>query len=72
VAYASNPSYTGGREQEDRDLKPAQANSSRDPYLKKTLHKNRAGEVAQREGPEFKPQYCKKEKKYENKMETDI
>jgi hypothetical protein len=28
--------------------------------LKKTLHKNRAGGVAQGEGPEFNPQYCKK------------
>jgi hypothetical protein len=27
------------------------------------LHKNRAGGVAQDEGPEFKPQYCKKKKK---------
>jgi hypothetical protein len=26
----------------------------------KTLHKNRAGGVAQGEGPEFKPQYHKK------------
>jgi hypothetical protein len=26
----------------------------------KTLHKNRVGGVAQSEGPEFKPQYCKK------------
>jgi hypothetical protein len=26
------------------------------PYLKKTLHKKRAGEVAQGIGPEFKPQ----------------
>jgi hypothetical protein len=25
-----------------------------------TLHKNRAGGVARGEGPEFKPQYCKK------------
>jgi hypothetical protein len=25
----------------------------------KILHKNRAGGVAQGEGPEFKPQYCK-------------
>jgi hypothetical protein len=33
------------------------------PYLGKTLHKNRAGGVAQGEGPEFKPQYCKKKKK---------
>jgi hypothetical protein len=27
---------------------------------RKTLHKNRAGGVAQGEGPEFKPKYCKK------------
>jgi hypothetical protein len=32
------------------------------PYLEKTLHKNRAGGVAQGEGPEFKPQYHKKVK----------
>jgi hypothetical protein len=32
----------------------------------KTLHKNRAGGVAQGEGPEFKPDYHKKRKKYEN------
>jgi hypothetical protein len=37
-------------------LKTAQAKSSR-----KTLHKNKAGGVAQ--GPEFKPQYHKKKKK---------
>jgi hypothetical protein len=30
---------------------------------RKTLHKNRPGEVAQGEVPEFKPQYCKKKKK---------
>jgi hypothetical protein len=29
----------------------------------KTLHKNRAGGVAQGEGPEFKPQYYQKTKK---------
>jgi hypothetical protein len=29
----------------------------------KTLHKNRAGRVAQGEGLEFKPQYHKKKKK---------
>jgi hypothetical protein len=28
VAHACNPSYAGGRGQEDCDLKPAQANSS--------------------------------------------
>jgi hypothetical protein len=33
------------------------------PYLQKTLHKNRAGGVAQGESPEFKLQYCQKKKK---------
>jgi hypothetical protein len=28
VAHACNPSYSGGRDQEDTGLKPAQANSS--------------------------------------------
>jgi hypothetical protein len=32
---ACNPSYSGGRDQEDRGLKPAQAKSSRDPISKK-------------------------------------
>jgi hypothetical protein len=49
VAYACNPSYSGGRDQEDCGSKPAQANSS--------------GGVAQGKGPEFKPQYHKKKKK---------
>jgi hypothetical protein len=31
--------------------------------LKKPFTKNWAGGVAQGEGPEFKPQYCKKRKK---------
>jgi hypothetical protein len=50
VAHAFNLSYSGGGDQEDCNSKPAQANSSR-----KTLHKNRAGGVAEGEGPEFKP-----------------
>jgi hypothetical protein len=33
------------------------------PYLEKTHHKERAGEVAQSVGTEFKHQYCKKKKK---------
>jgi hypothetical protein len=31
VAHACNPSYLGGRDQEDRSLKPAWAHSSGDP-----------------------------------------
>jgi hypothetical protein len=34
----------------------------------KTFHKNRAGRVAQGEGPEFKHWYCKKKKKKEHKL----
>jgi hypothetical protein len=34
MAYACNPSYSGGRDQEDHGLKPAQANSSQYPILK--------------------------------------
>jgi hypothetical protein len=35
MAHACNPSYSEGRDQEDRGLKPAQAR----PYLKNALHK---------------------------------
>jgi hypothetical protein len=35
VAHTCNASYSGGRVWEDCGLKPAQANSSRDPMLKK-------------------------------------
>jgi hypothetical protein len=34
VAYAYNPSYWGGRDQVDHNLRPAQANSSWDPVPK--------------------------------------
>jgi hypothetical protein len=61
VAHACNPSYSGGRDQEDPGLKPAGANSSARPY--QTLHKNRAGGVAKGEGPEFKPQSVLEKKK---------
>jgi hypothetical protein len=39
VAHIYNPSYSGGRDQEDHGLKPVQANSSRDPILKKYITK---------------------------------
>jgi hypothetical protein len=39
VAHACNPSYSGGRDQEDGGSKPTQANSSRDPILEKPFHK---------------------------------
>jgi hypothetical protein len=55
VAHVYNPSYSGGREQEDGDSKSAWANSSQDPILKKkNITKKRAGGVAQGVGSEFK------------------
>jgi hypothetical protein len=38
-------------------------NSSRDPILKNPITKNWASGMAQGEGLEFKPQYCKKKRK---------
>jgi hypothetical protein len=41
------------------------------PHLeKKNVHKNRAGGVAQSEGPEFKPKYCQKIKTFSNGSKT--
>jgi hypothetical protein len=60
VAHTCNPSYSGGRDREDRGPKPAwessQAPISKTPFTVKGL----AGGVAQGVGPEFKPQYYKK------------
>jgi hypothetical protein len=54
------PVYSGGRDQEDHGLKPAQQ-TVHETLSYKTLHKRySAGGVAQGDGPEFKPQYCKK------------
>jgi hypothetical protein len=62
VAHTCNPSYSGGRDQEERGSRSAQANSSQEPILKnpKQKKKDRAGGVAQGEGPEFKTLYYKK------------
>jgi hypothetical protein len=60
VAHSYNPSYSGGKDQEDHGSKPARANSSTRPYLKKKPLQKRSGGVAQGSGPDFKPQYHKK------------
>jgi hypothetical protein len=39
MAHAYNPNYSGGRDQEDRGAKPAQANRLQDPFSKETHHK---------------------------------
>jgi hypothetical protein len=62
VVYACNPSYSEGRDQEDRSPKPPQANSSQDPILR--IHNTkRVGGVAQGVGAGFKPQYHTHKKK---------
>jgi hypothetical protein len=63
VTHSCNPRYSGGRDQEDHDSKPVQANSSEDPILKNPFTKKGAGGVAQSVGPEFKSQYHKKKEK---------
>jgi hypothetical protein len=64
VAHAYNPSYSGGRDQEDHLISIWQPRQIVCKTLSwKTLYKNRAGGVAQCEGPELKPQYCQKKKK---------
>jgi hypothetical protein len=61
VAHTCNPSYSGGRDQEDHSSSQPQANSSWDPISKNpTTKKKKAGGVAQGVGPELKPQYHKK------------
>jgi hypothetical protein len=39
VAHTCDPGYSGGRDQEDHGLKPAQANSCRDPISKRPITK---------------------------------
>jgi hypothetical protein len=63
VAHTYNPSYAGGRDQEDHGSKSAQANTLRDPILKIPITRKMDDGVPQSVGPVFKPQYCQKKKK---------
>jgi hypothetical protein len=62
LAHDCNPSYSGGRDQEDCGSKPAGANSLGDP-ISKIPNTKRSGGVAQGVGPEFKPWYHKKKRR---------
>jgi hypothetical protein len=64
-----NPSYLGGRDQEDCGSKPGQANNLK-TLSWKALYKNRAGGVAQGKGPEFKFQYHQKKKRERRQSQT--
>jgi hypothetical protein len=59
-AHTCNPSYSGGRDQEDHGSKPALENNLPDPVSKK-----RAGGAAEGVGPEFKSWYLEEEEKQE-------
>jgi hypothetical protein len=63
VAHAYNPSYLGGRDQEDRGLKAAQANSSARPYLQKKPSQQKGWWSGSRCRPWVRAQYHKKKKK---------
>jgi hypothetical protein len=67
VAHAYNPSYSGGRDQEDSGSRLVQANSWWDLILKKPITKERADEVAQGVGPEFRPQFAKNKNLWKTK-----
>jgi hypothetical protein len=56
MAHACNPSYSGGRDQEDQGSKPVRQ-IVHETYLEKKPSQKRAGRVAQGVGPEFKPQF---------------
>jgi hypothetical protein len=61
VAHTCNPSFSGGRDQEDR-FKVSPGKYFTRPYLKKTHYKKGPVEWL-KVGPEFKCQHCKKKKK---------
>jgi hypothetical protein len=68
VAHACNPSYSGGRHQDDGVSKPAWANRSQDAILKKSKPvTKRAGGVAQGVGQVQAPVSAKKKKKKKKK-----
>jgi hypothetical protein len=63
VAHACNPSYSGGRDQEDYGSKPAQANSSVRPYLEKSFTKVGLVEWLKVKALSSSPSTTKKKKK---------
>jgi hypothetical protein len=47
VAHTYNPIYSGGRDQEDHGLRPAQANGLRDPISKQPKRAEGVAQVAE-------------------------
>jgi hypothetical protein len=69
VAHIYNPSYLGGRDQEDSTLKPAWANSSQDPILKIPKTKKGLVEWFKVYGLEFQPQFLTKNKQKQQEQQ---
>jgi hypothetical protein len=65
--YTCNPSYSGGRDQEDCSSKPAWASSLQDSISKKTLHKKRLVEWLKVQALSSSPSNHKKKKKKKRK-----
>jgi hypothetical protein len=70
VAHACNPSFSGGRDK-DCSSKPAQANSSRGPISKNTLHR-KVLVKGSRCRPWVQPQYRKKKRERERERQHDL
>jgi hypothetical protein len=66
VAHSCNPSYSGGRNQEDRGTKPAQAIISARPCLKKPFTKTGLVEWLKVKALNSNPSTEKKRNKYTN------
>jgi hypothetical protein len=62
VAHACNPSYSGGRDQEDHSSKPAWASISARPYIKKPFTKIGLVESLKVKALSSSPSTAKKEK----------
>jgi hypothetical protein len=70
VVHTCNPTYLGGRDQENQGSRPEEANSSQDPHLQNNQSKmnRRCGSsgkapALQVQNPKFKPQYTKQTRK---------
>jgi hypothetical protein len=72
VAHACNPSYSGGRDQEDCGSKPAQANSLQDLISKKLITEKGLVEWLKVYTLSSNPRTTKKERKKERKKTKQI
>jgi hypothetical protein len=70
VSYVCNPSYPGGRDEEDHGLKPAQANSSARPYLQKPVTKIELVEWLKVKALRSNPSTAKKKKEKKTNSEN--